>query len=372
MTQENFIEKAKKIHGNKYDYSVLKYNGALKYVEIICPKHGVFKKIATEHIRQRNANHGGCYQCSIKNNHNTEYCIEKFKEIHRNTYDYSLVDYEKDNKKVKIICQKHGVFEQTPAHHKIGQGCLVCGGSKKSTTEEFIEKSNKKHNKKYDYSDVIYSGNKIKVKIKCPKHGIFEQIPNSHLLGQGCPKCSGKLVETKDFILKSNIVHDEKYDYSKVVYKKSVENVIIICPIHGEFKQRPDSHYSGSGCQICSESKGEKKINIFLKKNNINFEKQKIFYDCINPKTGKNLKFDFYIQKYNLLIEYDGEYHFSPWRLYSSKENAVENFEKLKIRDNIKNEYCKKNDILLLRIPYTEFKNIENIITDYLNKTNKL
>lgn len=372
MTQQKFIEKANLIHNNKYDYSILKYDGALNYVEIICPKHGIFKKIASEHIRKRNVNHGGCYKCSLANSYNTKSFVEKCQKIHNYRYDYSLVDYEKNNKKVKILCKEHGVFEQTPNRHLAGQGCSKCAGNMRLTKEEFVKKSEKIHCDKYDYSMVLYNGNKIKVKIICKIHGIFSQTPNSHLLGQGCPKCSNNLIETEDFILKSNIIHENKYDYSKTVYEKSIKKVIIICPIHGEFKQKPVIHSGGSGCQKCSESKGERKIDNFLKHNNIDFEKQKTFDSCINPDTGKCLKFDFFLKRFNLLIEYDGEYHFYPWRFGSNQKKSIIEFEKVKLRDEIKNEYAKNNKINLLRIPYTHINDIENIINDYLLKKEKI
>ena len=138
--------------------------------------------------------------------------------------------------------------------------------------------------------------------------------------------------------------------------------------MHGEFLQKPPIHISGSGCPRCSESKGERKINSFLAKENISFKRQKTFNDCVNNKTGRLLSFDFYLPKYNLCIEYDGEYHYEPWRLYFDKSEAQEKYNDLKYRDNLKNLYVKNNNIKLLRIPYFEFKNIDKIISSYLFK----
>ena len=115
--------------------------------------------------------------------------IIKAKETHGDKYDYHLVTYETNKAKVRIVCPKHGVFEQTPNSHLNGSGCPCCYGTHKKTTEQFIEDAKKVHGDKYDYSLVDYKTAKTKVKIICPKHGVFEQAPNNHLNGQDCPVC---------------------------------------------------------------------------------------------------------------------------------------------------------------------------------------
>jgi len=121
----------------------------------------------------------------------TEEFIEMAKSIHGDRYDYSLVEYKNNKTKVKIICPVHGVFEQKPIHHLRGHGCHECG-DKRLTTKQFIEKVKSIHKDKYDYSLVEYKNNKTKVKIICPVHGPFEQRPNDHLRGRGCFKCGGR------------------------------------------------------------------------------------------------------------------------------------------------------------------------------------
>jgi hypothetical protein len=115
--------------------------------------------------------------------------IKKANLIHNFKYDYSIVDYKNNKTKIRIICFEHGEFWQTPSNHLNGNGCPICSGVNKLTTEKFIERSNIIHNFKYDYSVVEYKNNKTKIKIICPVHGIFEQRPDSHLNGQNCPKC---------------------------------------------------------------------------------------------------------------------------------------------------------------------------------------
>ena len=187
--------------------------------------------------------------------------IEKAQKVHGDKYDYSKVVYTKSNEKVIIVCPIHGEFQQKPNHHLSGRGCPSCAPNKKKTKEECIENFKKVHGNKYDYSKVNYTNSKEKVTIICHIHGEFQQKPNQHLNGCGCPKCglNKKLKRfnshfTKEvFIKKCLEIHGNKYDYSKVEYRGATNTVTIICPIHGEFKQVASYHLSGNGCQKCGE-----------------------------------------------------------------------------------------------------------------------
>jgi hypothetical protein len=139
-TTEEFIEKAKEIHGNKYDYSKVEYKGYNDKIEIICPIHDPFFQTPIVHLRS-----SGCNKCSGTYSPTTEEFIEKSKEIHGNKYDYSKVYYENNCTKVEIICPIHGPFFQTPSNHLLKCGCLKCSGTYSPTTEEFIEKAKEIH-----------------------------------------------------------------------------------------------------------------------------------------------------------------------------------------------------------------------------------
>jgi len=188
--------------------------------------------------------------------------IEKANSVHLNQYDYSLVEYINSYTKIKIICPKHGEFEQTPNNHLKKQGCSICGLiSRKKTRskpkDKFTNEANLIHNNKYDYSLMNYINSKTNIKIICPEHGLFEQTPSVHLKGFGCIKCSNKVksdtnISTKEtFINKANTVHLNQYDYSLVEYNGSQNKVNILCPEHGLFEQTPNSHLKGRGCPIC-------------------------------------------------------------------------------------------------------------------------
>lgn len=208
------------------------------------------------------------------------------------------------------------------------------------------------HGNKYNYFLVSYINNSTSVDIICYVHGIFKQIPDTHMRGSGCPSCAGCLKKTNsDFIEKSKIIHGDLYDYSKVDYISAHKKVIIICKKHGEFQQTPNSHYKRNGCPICKKSKGEKTIEKFLIDNSILFKSQKRFDDC---KNIKYLFFDFYLPDYKICIEFDGEQHYTKYRF----EDNNDKFKIRKKRDEIKTNFCLKNDIKLIRIKYDE--NIED------------
>ena len=163
-----------------------------------------------------------------------ETLLTKLGIVHNNFYDYSLVDFININVKIKIICPIHGTFEQKPMYHLKGSGCLLCGEKSKRNkrtkdTNWFTHKSNIVHNNKYDYSLTNYVHNKKKVEIICPIHGVFEQIPSSHLVGKGCKKCGNNIQSTYDeFIEKANIIHNSKYDYSLINYVHNKKYIKII------------------------------------------------------------------------------------------------------------------------------------------------
>lgn len=278
--------------------------------------------------------------------------IERAKEVHGDKYDYSLSKYINSRTKINISCVKHGKFQQTPEMHMIGQGCSKCGVEKMSQTKrlsvkKFIEMASETHNNKYDYSLIIYKNTDTKIKIICPTHGIFEQTPHNHLR-YGCDYCGGtKELITKDFIDISTKKHGGKYKYNLSKYTGNKNDIIITCLKHGDFKQIASNHMKGAGCPACKNSKGEQIIKNFLNDKNIKFIEQKKFIDC---KNINYLKFDFYLNELNICIEYDGKQHFEPIKRFG----GIEEFEQIKIRDEIKNNYCKNKNIRLLRISYKD------------------
>ena len=382
---KTFIWKALHIHGDKYDYSNVKYIKSMMPVEIICrvEGHEPFPQTPSNHLTGRGCKKCGFETLATERRVTLEEFIERANETHGlGRYDYSKVNYLNMNTEVIISCPNHEKpyeFPQKPIVHLNGSGCPKCANKKRAdelriTTEEFINQSNIIHNYKYDYSKVNYIDYDTEVIIICPKHGDFKQTPHGHLSGHGCQTCAREYTglcnksNLEEFKKNGNIVHGKgTYDYSKVNYINNQTEVIIICPIHGDFPQTPANHLQGEGCPSCRESKGEMKIRIFLTNNDIQFEREKRFEDCRHKKP---LPFDFYLPRYNLCIEFDGKQHFMPTSFnFLEKENddkKLKNLKQIQFHDQIKNEYCKNNGINLLRIRYNE--NIEEKLTRYFLK----
>ena len=248
LTTEEFIEKARTVHGDRYDYSNANYTGTDKLINIICLNHGEFSITPHSFLIGH-----GCPSCSNRERNDTKNFVKKAMKIHMGRYDYSKVDCKGSHSIVSIICPIHGEFLQKASLHLSGHGCQKCFATPKSSTEEFVEKGKGVYGDKYDYSKVDYKGNKIKVIITCPKHGDWCVTPNNFLRGSECPKCFGTPKHTQEeFIKKVREIHGYKYDYSCVHYNGLKERVKIICPIHGEFVQFAGAHLRGGGCSICS------------------------------------------------------------------------------------------------------------------------
>jgi hypothetical protein len=235
----------------------------------------------------------------------TEEFIERSKDIHSDRYDYSLVEYINNKTNVIIICPVHGKFKQTPNRHLRGNGCKKCA-DRTPTTEQFIQQSKDIHGDRYDYSLVEYKNAVNTVTIICPVHGKFKQLPYLHLKGYGCNLCGvDKTRDTCDnFIAKAKQVHGDKYDYSKVSYTDNKNKIIIICPVHGKFKQRPNDHLMNHGCPSCANliSRQELELVEFIK----------TIYDGVIITNTRAVitpyELDIYLPKIKLAFEYNGEF----------------------------------------------------------------
>jgi hypothetical protein len=293
--------------------------------------------------------------------------ISKSKLIHGDKFQYSKFVYINNRTRGIIICPIHGEFQQTPMNHLSGNGCDECGGTLTSNTRKFISTANLIHCNAYDYSETNYINNHTKLTIICPIHGKFKQKPNDHLQGKGCATCYGNSRLTiHEFIVKSTEIHNGYYDYSRAVYVNNRSKLIIICPKHGSFLQKASDHMRGIGCGKCSLSKGEIKIESYLKMAKINYISQQVFDDCLSPKTHKHLKFDFFVPHKNLLIEYDGEQHFHCCKFNRGHHITGNELAETKYRDRIKTKYAKQHGIVLIRIPYTKMSKINDILRQAL------
>lgn len=365
----HFIENANKVHFNKYDYSNVVYKNRNTKVKIICPIHGEFWQLPYLH----SSGHG-CPKCGrtiVENSRklNTETFIKKCKLLHGDLYDYSKVNYIKSNIKVCIICREHGEFWQTPSSHLSGRGCPICRYVKSSSKvrmskEDFIKRSTKVHNGKYNYENVIYKNTDTKVSIICPIHGEFLQTPHHHLKGVGCPECGSNTYDTEEFIRKARKRHGDKYDYSKTFYKGKKHKVVITCPIHGDFEQLPQNHIKKTGCPECGLRFGVQEKKVFESlKNKFSSVHYQYTNDTFLKGKSKNMSLDCFIPEYNIGIEYQGAHHFYPIEAFGGKKA----FDTVHKRDERKYEKCKENGVEVFYISFERKVPDEYFATIYRN-----
>lgn len=299
------------MHGDKYDYSKVEYTGKDNKVCIICPEHGEFWQIANNHMRGT-----GCPKCGVKKVSNskykdTDYFIRKAKELYGNKYDYSKSIYKGIKELITITCPIHGDFEIPAGNHLHGGcGCKKCsnalkGQYKKLNTEQFIEKANK--------------------------------------------------------------VHNNFYNYDKVEYILSNKKVIITCPIHGDFEQTPNHHLNGEGCPICKQSKGERLVESVLNKYNIPFKREVTFRVNEIVKNKKQFRIDFIVEFNNKLyfIEYNGKQHYESSEYFGGEEEFILQQK----RDTYVRGFANRNKdkVSLLEISYKlKSETVENKIKEYL------
>lgn len=354
------------VHGNRYCYDQVNdenYVNNRTKIPVICKEHGVFYITPYHHI-----NGIGCAKCGGKATgdklrKSQKDFILQAKKVHGDKYDYGKVKYINSRTKVCITCPIHGDFFQSPPQHLEGRGCPKCGGTAKKSTQQFIEQAKSKHNNKYSYDKTIYVNDRTKVIITCPIHGDFLQSPNQHIRGRGCPYCGhNHKYSTEEFVELANKVHSFKYQYNNTQYVNSQSKVTITCPLHGDFEQVAYHHINGSGCPTCKSTLGENKITYFLKRKKIDFVAQyKIPNEYLFCK-NKRLYVDFYLPKHNTIIEFNGAQHYMPTKFFSDKREFWEQQE----RDNSVRQYCKNHKIKLIEIPYTEYDNIEELLTKKL------
>ena len=284
---------------------------------------------------------------------------EEFYKLAGNEYSLLSKEYINNKTKVKVCHNKCGKdYEVTPHNFLIGQRCPYCYGKFKKDNNTFKREIKELTNGEYiPLTDYKSSREKVLFKhLKCNKE--FEMKPNNFQQGQRCPYCYGKFKKTTEIFKKEvyNLVKDEYVVLGE--YKTTMNKILMKHnKCNNEYYVTPNDFLSNKRCPYCKRSKGEERIENWLKKNNIKYEREYKFSDC---KYKRELPFDFKLEYEDgdlLLIEYDGEFH-------SHIQYYEEEFNLQQIRDNIKNEYCKKNNIDLIRISYKEFNNIEQILKE--------
>ena len=357
---EEFIEKAKQVHGDRYDYSKVKYEHCATPVTIICKVHGEFEQRPNNHLRGQNCPFCvGAKTVNAETRPHNPALAEKIMNFIKKEYpdeadNISVIYCVKGDSPATLHCKVHGDFIVNP--HSLFRKRTLCVCKKCSKNDDkyklaFIEKSKKLYGDTIDYSKLDMTDKKVK--LRCKIHDVwFEQEKRNHLRYSGCKKCILEKVSlTKDeFIAKSKEYHNDKYDYSKVNYINNKTPVTIICPEHGEFKQLPYEHMRGKGCGICVSSYGHKAADAFLRSLGIKFEKEFRFKEYL-------YKYVFYIPDVKLLIEVDGGFH---------RANGFSGFEleKQKEIDKFKDNLALINNMNLIRVDYESAKGTSGMIDE--------
>lgn len=265
LTTDEFIRKARAVHGDRYDYSSVEYVNNRTKVKISCSEHGIFLQAPHDHVNSKS----NCPECSGNVKRDNKRFESDARAVHGELYDYSLVEYVNNSSKVKIVCKEHGEFVQEAYTHLSGSICPKCrikinSINKTLSTNEFIRKARQVHGDRYDYTNAEYKDSSHKVTITCHTHGDFDQVAVTHTSGHGCPKCGDeasakyRTFTNEEFINKSRRIHNNKYSYLKTRYGTNRSKVIITCPIHGDFTKTASDHLSGQGCGKCVKRNQDK------------------------------------------------------------------------------------------------------------------
>jgi hypothetical protein len=286
--QEEIIGEFREAHGDRYDYSKVKYAGTKAKIIITCRRHGEFSITPNSHQQGR-----GCPKCGRESfiekvSYKLEDFLAKSRKAHGDKYDYSKTDFQGFQKSVTITCGIHGSFSQNARSHTRGNGCPECAYeaslgqklSRRATKEEVLEKFRKAHAGRYDYSAFEYIHSKEKAEIICKKHGSFWQTPERHASGGGCKACAnekaGKRLKytLKRLLTSLKEIHEEDYAYDDIIdqYEGDLDALVdldslmkVKCREHGEFTQNVRGHLAGkTGCKKCSGSRTSKALSLDL------------------------------------------------------------------------------------------------------------
>lgn len=263
----NFLEKAIKFHGDRYDYSNVNYINSLTKVKILCKIHGEFEQTPKIHYKSNCPKCGRDSQINFSKKSKEQFILES-KKLYGEKYNYSLVEYINNKTPVEISCGSCGIFKVRPDLHLRGKSCDCFKRKTKSTDKEmFLEEVVKLYGDKYSYKNTEIHNSKGKIKVDCNQHGEFIISVQSHLNGQKCPKCAIenytaiRAKTTEEFVLEAAKIHGDNCDYTNTIYKTAKDKVTVRCTIHNNFFSiLPINHLSGTTCRKCFSEKLSKAL----------------------------------------------------------------------------------------------------------------
>lgn len=358
MNKATFVELAKQKYGDAFDYAYLPESIARAAEVIVCRKHGKIEMIPRDHLRSRY----GCPHCASEKVRKSPLAysketIKKANAKYDHKFDYSGVDLNTEKGgKVQIACPDHGPFQMSLHRHLHGEhGCPECAKvevtrqtTKYTDVEAVAARAREVHGDVYEYTD--YDPETRTIVYICPRHGETKQLLRSHMTGRGCNGCgyANRTITPEEFLARAKVVHPEGYTYDLTELTTVNHKITIRHECGHEYQGRVSNHLSGQGCVRCKVSLGEEKIAQFLTEHGLDHTPQYRVGDYL-------YRYDFFVPDLNLLIEYDGEQHFRPVKYFG----GVETYERLVQRDREKNLLAKMFGHHLIRIPYTQFDNLE-------------
>lgn len=313
----------------------------------------------------------GCPKCGGTAKLTHEEFMEKFNKQNTHAKDIEILGtYINNHTKILCRCKIDG-YEWTPVADSLlqGCGCPKCVGTAKLTQKEFI---NKLHQINPNIEVLgTYVNAQTKINCRCKIDGYkWEAKPGNLLNGHGCPQCV--VITPEKFIQRFNKLNPCTQDIELLGdYMGALNKIKCKCKIDGyEWEAAPSNLLRGTGCPKCNTSKGEKRIAQYLDNLCIDYLYNTGYFKNLISVNGRPLRPDFIIPSLKIWIEFDGQQHFEPVDFTGamSEQQLQEQFKIVLENDQIKNQYAKANNWILVRIPYWDYDNIEQILAAYIEQ----
>ena len=367
MNDKDKILNTLKEKGLELVSNIEEYKNRKSILKVKCLKCGkIFEKAYINIADKRTKSN--CPRCGNRKTMTLEEVKDFYKE---KGYEFLDEEYVNTTYLHNVKCPNGHLIKKRVSDIKAGYGCAECSNTRKKTYNE-VRTLFEEEGYILLTSEEEYDNTHTKVEFICPEKHRHSIVVHKFIGGERCGECRNKrisLTQRTPYKQIKNMFESEGDEIlsNESEYINTQKHLKIKCPQGHIYNCTPNNFQKGYRCNLCAKKyKGEEKVKEFLENNNINYEMQKTFKDC---KDKQVLKFDFYLPQLNICIEYDGLAHFEPTDFAGKGEEwAKEQFKGQKLRDEIKNKYCKQNNINLLRIPYWEFDNIENILNKNLLK----
>lgn len=358
----------KYIESEGYTLVSEEYTNNQSRLEILCPENHLFEMGYSDFKRGRR-----CRKCSdIRNANHKRKDFDQIRESFEDE-NYTLIsdssDYKRASTKLQVICPNGHGIDMTWNSFQRGVRCIKCDIENRSAKlrKSFSDVIKCIEASGFEYLEGEYVNNLSKLKLRCSNgHVFYSTYDKIQSTGRGCRQCSIKSAAEKRRLSVEEVhkyINSLQYEWIDGVYKNNESQLTIVCDKGHEFTNRLGNLKSGQRCTKCRISKGESEVKRILEKYDITHIQHYKFDDCM---FHKKLTFDFYLSEVNTIIEYDGIFHYQIIKYKGGLDAFVDG----KIRDTVKNYYCEKNNITLIRIPYWEFNNIESILIERLNIIN--